>query len=101
MIDVIGGNDKILIKRIRKQEGKFSEIRIDKDGKVFIDGEPYDENNPHYKGIFVSSERHEKIETGEETQKMIEESKKAVKGDTVVITDINTPEKKQKTIVKF
>lgn len=94
-------NDKIVIKRIRNQRIRPSEIRIDRDGKVFIDGELYDENNPKFKGIFMSVEKHHRIETGEETQKMIEESKRAAKGETVVITDIKTPNRTQKTTVKF
>lgn len=96
-----GDNDRFVMKRIRKQKGKPSEIRIDRDGKVFIDGEPYDESNPRYKGIYISIEKHRRIETGEETQKMMDESKKASKGDTVVITDIKTPDRTQKTTVKF
>lgn len=94
-------NDKIIIKRIRRQEGKPSEIRIDRDGKVFIDGEIYNENSPKYKGICMSIEKYQRIETGEETQRMIDESKKAVKGDTVIITDVKTPNRTQKTTVKF
>jgi hypothetical protein len=94
-------NDKIIIKRIRRQKDKPSEIRIDRDGKVFIDGEIYNEDNPKYKGICMSIEKYQRIETGEETQKMIEVSKKAVKGETVVITDDKTPNRTQKTTVKF
>ena len=94
-------NDKIVIKRIRKQKGKPSEIRIDRDGKVFIDGKLYDENNSQYKGISMSFEKYQRIETGEETQKMIDESKRAAKGETVVITDVKTPNRTQKTTVKF
>ncbi len=95
------GTDKIIIKKIKKQKGSPSEIRIDRHGNIFLDGELYEEGNPKYKGICMSVEKHQRIETGEETQKMIDESKKAVKGETVVITDIKTPNRTQKTTVKF
>ncbi len=94
-------NDKLVIKSKRKKHYSPSEIRIDKDGNVFLDGKLYDENNTQYKGLTLSVEKHKKIETGEETQKMIEQSKTAKKGDNVVITDVKTPNKTQKTTVKF
>lgn len=91
-------NDKLVIKRIK---GKPFEFRIDRNGKVFINGELYDENDSQYKGICMSIEKYQRIETGEEFQKMIDESKRVQKGDTVVITDERTPNKTKKTTVKF
>lgn len=102
MINDNGIDDsRIIISRLKKTNGKFSELRIDKRGRLYIDGEIFDDKNPNRKGVFVNIERHRKINMGEETQKMIEESKKAKKGETVVITDIETPIKSEKTTVEF
>lgn len=91
----------ITIRRNRKVKNEPYEIRIKKDGKVFIDGEPYDEKRPAYKNLSVSVEKHNKVNTGEETRKMIEQSKKAKAGDTEVITDITDPNKTERTVVKY
>ena len=92
---------KIIITRKEKRTGKPLEIRINKDGKFFLNGELYDENKSRRRGIFMSAESYSRIETGEETQKMIEKSKRASKGETVVITDLKTPNRTQKTTVTF
>lgn len=77
------------------------EIRLEKDGKVYIDGELYDENTTKYKNLSVSVERYNKLNTGEETKKMIESQKDAIKGETKVITDIKDKDKTEITTVKF
>lgn len=98
----IGKDDsRIIISRFKKVKGKFSELRIDRNGRLYIDGQLYDEQNPNRDGVFINIERHRKINTGEETQRMIEEKKKAEKGETVVITDVKTPIRTEKTTVKF
>ncbi|MFZ5988375.1 MAG: hypothetical protein ACOYWZ_14790 [Bacillota bacterium] len=94
-------NSRIIISRLKKINGKFSELRIDKNGHLYIDGEKFDENKSSRRGVFVNIEKHRKINMGEETQRMMEERKKAEKGDTVVITDIKTPIRSEKTTVKF
>lgn len=102
MINGIGKDDsRIIISRNKKANGKFSELRIDKNGCLYIDGKVFDENNPNREGVFINIERHRRINTGEETKRMIEEKKKAEKGETVVITDERTPIKTEKTTVKF
>lgn len=78
-----------------------SEIRIEKTGKVFIDGDLYDENNPKYRNFHVDVEKHGKMNTGEETRQMIESQKKAKKGETIIIKDIKDKEKTETTTVKF
>lgn len=94
-------NTWILIKSSKKRKNAPSEIRIDKNGKVFLDGEMYDEKASKYKNLSVSIEKHDKINTGEETQRMIEEQKKTKRGDTVVLKDVKDPNKTETTTVKF
>jgi hypothetical protein len=95
------GTGWITIRRNRKVRNEPHEIRIDSDGKVFIDGELFDENSSKYKNLSISVERHSKVNTGEETRKMIEQSKKAKPGDTEVITDITDPSKTERTVVRY
>ncbi len=78
-----------------------SDIRIDKYGNVFIDGELYDENKSKYKNLNFNVENYNKINTGEETQKMIASQKDAEKGETKTITDIKDKDKSETTTVKF
>jgi hypothetical protein len=94
-------DSRIIISRLKKAKGKFSELRIDKSGRLYIDGEIFDEKNPNRKDVFINIERYRKINMGEETQRMMEERKKAEKGDTVVITDEKTPIRTEKTTVQF
>ncbi|MBZ4645620.1 MAG: hypothetical protein PWR27_1913 [Petroclostridium sp.] len=91
----------ITITSTRKRKDIPSEIKIDKNGNVFIDGELYDENKTKYKNLSVSVEKYNKLNTGEETRKMIEQQKKASKGETAVITDIQEPNKTERTTVKY
>lgn len=95
------GDNRLIITRSKKASGKLYELRIDSAGRLYIDGELYNDKNPSHKGVFVNIERYRKIDTGEETRKMMEERKKSEKGDTVTITDIKTPIRTEKTTVKF
>lgn len=85
----------------RKKNKLPWEIKIDLAGNVFIDGEPYDENNGKYEQLHINVERHNKINTGEETQKMIASKEKATKGEEVVITNLQDPTTTETTTVKF
>ncbi|MGF7185436.1 hypothetical protein GGQ84_001525 [Desulfitispora alkaliphila] len=90
----------ITIKNIRNK-GMPTEIRINKNGDIFVDGEQYDETNTKYKNMSVDVEKHNKINFGEDTQKMIASSKEAEKGETKVIEDIKDKNKRETTTVKF
>jgi len=92
-------NDWIRITSKRKDMPK--EVRIDRAGNVYIDGELYDPATSKYRNLSVSVEKHEKVATGEETEKMLESQKKAAKGETVIITDYQDPTKTESTTVKF
>jgi hypothetical protein len=92
---------RIVISRKTKVNGKFQEIRVDKKGRLYIDGELFDENNMKHKNVSINIERYRKVNTGDDTQKMLEEMKKSNKGDTVIIRDVNTPTRTEKTTVKF
>lgn len=91
----------ITITSIKKRKEMPSEIRIDKNGNVYIDGALYDESTTKYKHLTVSVEKYNKITAGEETQKMIDSRKQMKKGETAVITDIEEPTKTEKTTVKY
>jgi hypothetical protein len=94
-------NDWIKLRIKKKYKDMPGEIRIDIDGKVYIDGEPYDEKTSKYKNLNVEVEHHSRMSAGEETQKIIEQSKKAKKGDMVIIRDEEGPDRKELTTVKF
>jgi len=85
----------------KKYENAPSEIRIDIDGLVYIDGELYDPANTKYQKLSVDVEKHNRLSTGEETEKIIEASKKTKKGETVIIKDLQGPDKMESTTVKF
>ncbi|NLW23536.1 MAG: hypothetical protein GXY88_09865 [Tissierellia bacterium] len=95
------GNEWIKIKLNRHREELPKELRIDLDGSVYIDGELYDESKSKYKNISVDVEHHNRLSTGEETQRIIEESKKAKKGEMVTIKEEIGPDRKEITTVKF
>lgn len=88
--------------KLKNQTDKLpKEIIIDVKGNVFLDGELYDETSSKYSNLSIDVERHSKLSSGEETQKIIEESKKAKKGDYVIIRDEEGPDRKEITTVKF
>ncbi|NLY86455.1 MAG: hypothetical protein GX077_08910 [Tissierellia bacterium] len=88
--------------KLKKQSDKLpKEILIDINGNVYLDGELYDETKSKYKNLSIDVERHNKLSSGEETLKIIEEGKKAKKGDYVIIRDEEGPDRKEITTVKF
>lgn len=97
-----GMNDSwITIKCKKKKKNIPSEIRIEKSGKVFINGELYNENSSKFRNFHIDVERQGRVNAGEDTRKMIESQRNAKKGETVVIKDIKDKEKKETTTVKF
>lgn len=101
MVKGIENNDWIRINPIKKLKDGPSEIRIDIKGRVYIDGKLYDEAASEYGNLTIDVENHNKMNLGEETQKIIESSKKAKRGETVVIKDIKGPDITESTTVKF
>ncbi|PKM79213.1 MAG: hypothetical protein CVU88_06925 [Firmicutes bacterium HGW-Firmicutes-13] len=78
-----------------------SKIEINKDGSVFLDGELYDPENSKYKNLNISVEKYNKLNLGEETQKMIDSQEEAVKGETKVISEMKDKNRTELTTVKF
>lgn len=101
MVKGIENNDWIRINPIKKLKDSPSEIRIDITSKVYIDGELYDEAVSKYGNLTIDVENHNKMNLGEETQKIIESRKTAKKGETVIIKDIKGPDITESTTVKF
>jgi hypothetical protein len=93
--------DWITIRTKKKNDKIPSEVRISRNGSVYIDGELYDESNSKYKNLSVSVERYSRLNTGEETEKMMESMKKSKKGEIVTIKDVKEPDKTESTTVKF
>ncbi len=91
----------INLKFRKKQKDTPEEIRIDFDGNVYVDGVLYNKETSPYKNLTVDIERHNRMNTGEETLKIIESSKTAKKGETIIISDIKGPEKTESTTVQF
>ncbi|GFN36603.1 hypothetical protein [Tepidimicrobium xylanilyticum] len=94
-------NQWIIIKFKKKSDRLPNELRIDMDGSVYVDGELYDEKNSKYSNLNVDVEHHNRLSSGEETQKIIEQSKKAKKGEIITIKEEEGPDKKEITTVKF
>lgn len=90
----VQNNDWIRLRFKRKFKDIPEEIRIDINGNVYIDGQPYDEKESKYENLNVEVEHHSRMSSGEETLKIIEESKKAKKGEMVIIRDEEGPDKK-------
>ncbi|MDI9463034.1 MAG: hypothetical protein QM368_05470 [Bacillota bacterium] len=80
---------------------KIPEIRIEMSGRVFINGEPYNENDPRFRNISVNVETHNKLNTGEETRKMLELQKTAQKGEVITVSESKDKDKSESTIIKF
>lgn len=95
-------NDEwIKIKTLKKLKSIPDEIKIDMNGNVYINGEPYDRNNFKYQNLSIDVERHSRFTAGEETQKIIEKSKEAKRGETFTIKEIKGPDRVESTTVKF
>ncbi|ACL69892.1 hypothetical protein [Halothermothrix orenii] len=94
-------NSWLVIKTKSKNVIIPSEIKINKDGHVYINGKPYDESQKEFRNLSINVDVHEKVNTGEETKKLIEAARKAKRGETKVIKDIKDDDKKEQTSVKF
>jgi len=99
--DNIKNNEWIKIKLNRKDQNLPREIRIDYDGKVYLDGELYDERRSKYRNLSIDVEQHNRMSSGEETRKIMELSKKAKKGETITVKDERGPDRRETTTVKF
>lgn len=88
MTNNINENSQWIKIKLKKNGKKLpKELRIDMDGKVYVDGELYDETKSKYKNLSIDVEQHGRLSSGEETQKIIEESKKAKKGEFITIKE--------------
>lgn len=99
--DNVKNNEWIKIKLNRKDQNMPREIRIDYDGKVYLDGELYDERRSKYRNLSIDVEQHNRMSSGEETRKIMELSKKAKKGETITVKDERGPDRRETTTVKF
>ncbi len=73
-------NDQWIGIKLKNKTDKLPrEILIDIKGNVYLDGELFDEATSKYKNLSIDVEQHSKLSSGEETQRIIEESKKAKK----------------------
>ena len=91
----------IIIKNKRKRKNSPSEIKIDYDGNVFLDGELYDENDTKYKNLSLNVEKHSKLNTGEETDQMLRSKRDAKEGESVSIKDEKGPNRSESTTVQI
>lgn len=99
--DNVKNNEWIKIKLNRKDQNMPREIRIDYDGKVYLDGELYDERRSKYRNLSIDVEQHNRMSSGEETKKIMELSKKAKKGETITVKDERGPDRRETTTVRF
>lgn len=99
--DNVKNNEWIKIKLNRKDQNLPREIRIDYDGKVYLDGELYDERRSKYRNLSIDVEQHNRMSSGEETKKIMELSKKAKKGETITVKDERGPDRRETTTVRF
>lgn len=99
--DNVKKNEWIKIKLNRKDQNMPREIRIDYDGKVYLDGELYDERRSKYRNLSIDVEQHNRMSSGEETRKIMELSKKAKKGETITVKDERGPDRRETTTVRF
>ncbi|MFS8541176.1 MAG: hypothetical protein LOD89_03710 [Tissierellales bacterium] len=99
--DNVKNNEWIKIKLNRKDQNMPREIRIDYDGKVYLDGELYDERRSKYRNLSIDVEQHNRMSSGEETRKIMELSKKAKKGETITVKDERGPDRRETTTVRF
>ncbi|MTI61071.1 MAG: hypothetical protein FH762_14050 [Firmicutes bacterium] len=78
-----------------------SSIRITRDGRVFIDAQEYDDNDPKYRNFSISVEKDNDINMGEDTRRLLELQKDSKPGERKIAKDIADKNKKEQTIVKF
>lgn len=91
----------IRIKSRCKRKGYPTEIQVDMDGNVYLDGELYEEGYSKFGHVSIDVAKHSRYNTGEETQKILESGKTAKKGDKVVIKDSSSPDRIDNTTVIF
>ncbi|KAB3534138.1 hypothetical protein F8154_09375 [Alkaliphilus pronyensis] len=91
----------ITVKNLRNNGKEPKSITIDYNGNVYIDGEPFDESNSRYENLSVDVEKHNRISTGEETQKMFKKFQEASEGEIVTIKDEKDKNKREKTTIKY
>ena len=94
-------NQWIRLRLKKKREDMPRDLRIDMNGDVYVDGEPYDEGKSKYKNLSIDVEQFNRMSSGEETKKIIEQSRKAKRGETVTIKDEQSQDKRETTTVKF
>ncbi|AZO95319.1 hypothetical protein [Halocella sp. SP3-1] len=78
-----------------------SSIRITREGRVFIDAQEYDDNDPRYRNFSISVEKDSDINMGEDTRRLLELQKNSKPGERKIAKDIADKNKKEQTIVKF
>lgn len=91
----------IVLKTLKKIKDVPGELMIKKTGEVFIDGEPYNEDNPKYDNMSIDVEFNSETDMGNETDKLLELYKKAKSGEKKVVTQIENENEKKQTDVKF
>jgi len=100
-IDNGKNNEWIKIKFNKRNKDIQQEIRIDYDGRVYVDGKLYDQKKSKYANLSIDVEQHNRMSSGEETKRIIELSKKAKKGETITVKDEKGPDRRETTTVKF
>lgn len=98
---IMNKNNWINITNKTRDDRLPKNICVTKGGKIFIDGELYDESKSKYKNLSVSVERHNKTSTGEETQMMLSQREKAKKGETITIVGEQSPNRTETTTIKY
>lgn len=93
--------DRLRLKLRKPIQGIPEEIRIDHQGNVYVNGELFEEEASQYPRLSVDVQKQSRLNTGEETQKILEKSKLAKRGERVTIKDVRGPEKSETTTVKF
>ncbi|MFP4662403.1 MAG: hypothetical protein ACLFPF_09440 [Halanaerobiales bacterium] len=95
------GDTWIVFKTKKKYKDVPEELRINRDGKVFIDGKPYNADDPSYGNMSLEVECNSQVDRGADTEKLLEMYKKAKSGDKKVVTDIQDENEVKQTTVKF
>lgn len=91
----------IVFRTKKKYKDVPEELRVNKDGKVYIDGQPYNSDDPRYGNMSLEVECNSQIDRGGDTEKLLELYKKAKAGDKKVVTDIQDENEVKQTTVKF
>ncbi|SCY50345.1 hypothetical protein [Alkaliphilus peptidifermentans] len=94
-------NNWITIKNLRSKGNEPNSVVVDFNGNVYIDGVLYDENNAKYENLSIDVEKHNRVSTGEETQKMFKGFEEANEGETITIKDEKDQNRREKTTIKY